>query len=309
MNREKLLKNVIVVSLFVGHCLLEAEQAPVDIINTKEFELSLAASLGDKISVKALINEGANVNAHLCGDRVALHEAALFGSIATTRILLVNGADPNTQDDEGNSALHLAAYSGSAIKVKLLLDSGANPDARNEKNQTPLMWLVKAIINNINRIKEDSTHQKKSRSPKTQSYPWNRANNLNCSFEMIRLLVNSGADINAQDSKGRTVLHRAARFAQVLFPPEIQPVRFTQKVARFTQKIKQLIQTLVECGADPTIKDQQNQTAHHTFVEKSVTIPQAEIFLLTQGEGYTAGMKYRIAIRKLLGGSSTISQI
>lgn len=57
-------------------------------------------------------------------------------------------------------------------------------------------------------------------------------------IDLIKQAVEQGADINAQDEKGKTILHYAATYGRA-----------------------ELIEEALKLGADPSIKDNQNQTA------------------------------------------------
>jgi ankyrin repeat protein len=249
MDGKKILRDIVIGSLFLGNCFLEAEQTSDEVMDSKEFELSLAASEGNKKLVKALIEEGANVNTRLYDGQTALHEAALYGSIATMRILLANGADPNLQDDEGNSPLHLAMYCGSVKRAALLLDHDANPNAGNNKSHTPLMCLVDAIINQAKA--EKIKPLLKSKKSLSLRYPWNRTNNFNCYYDMIRLLVNRGARINEQDNDGNTALHLAVSS----FGKSVQK-KYLKKHLNL-----RLVKELVNYGTDVNIRNHKGETA------------------------------------------------
>jgi hypothetical protein len=251
MDGKKILRNIAIGSLFWGNCFLEAEQTSDELMDSKEFNLSLAASEGNKKLVKTLIKEGANVNAcFFWSNQRVLHEAALYGSIATMRILLANGADSNLQDDEGYSPLHLAMYFGSSKKVALLLDYGANPNARNNKGHTPLMLLFDVIISQA-KAEKIKPLLKKSEKSFFLRYPWNRTNSFNCYYDMIRLLVNRGARINEQDNDGNTALHLAISSSGKL----------VQKKHLKKHLNLRLVKELVNYGVDVNIRNHTGETA------------------------------------------------
>ena len=94
--------------------------------------------------------------------------------------LLQADADPNARDDRGGTPLHRAVWSVSGryedrVAVATLLDAGAHPMARNSRGETPLhkmLWQMDAAV--------------------------------------VRDVLAAGADCNARDQDGMTVLHRAA---------------------------------------------------------------------------------------------------
>ncbi len=87
----------------------------------------------------------------------------------------------------GDTALHLAAAGYRMEIAKLLLASGADPNsARNHRLSGPLHYASDGYINGPT---------------------WNEERQV----KMVRCLLETGADVNAQDKNGATPLHRAVR--------------------------------------------------------------------------------------------------
>jgi ankyrin repeat protein len=87
--------------------------------------LMYAALYGDRISLRALLDLGADPNARNDAGATALMWAV--DDLEITQLLLERGADANVRSADGRTALVLAAgRAGSADIVKLLLDRGAN---------------------------------------------------------------------------------------------------------------------------------------------------------------------------------------
>ncbi len=139
-----------------------------------ETVLIAAATRGDLVIAKTLVDGGADVNAKSPTGANALiralenkHEEISALLLAkpnldlntqrgdgTTALmiyaarekepevtqLLERGANVNLQDVEGDTALHRASQSGSLKIVQLLLDKSANPNIQNKVGGTPLMW-------------------------------------------------------------------------------------------------------------------------------------------------------------------------
>ncbi len=106
----------------------------------------------------------------------ALQKAIMAGDAGRMKTLLDNGADPNAKDDDGTPALMNAALYGSAAHMKLLVDRKAAVDARNAMDATALLWAAGDPAK-------------------------------------ARLLMEHGADVNAQSKMGRTPLMVAASVA------------------------------------------------------------------------------------------------
>ena len=93
--------------------------------------ISLAAENGNAAVVEALLDAGADPNASLRGGETALMTAARTGDAATIRALLVRGADPNARDGfRGQTALMWAAARNNAAAVHALAELGADIHAQ-----------------------------------------------------------------------------------------------------------------------------------------------------------------------------------
>ncbi|KAI9229740.1 MAG: ankyrin repeat-containing domain protein, partial [Piptocephalis tieghemiana] len=137
------------------------------------------AAINNRIRVaELLVDRGAEVDA-FGGDLMAtpLHWAARKGHVAVVSYLLRQGANPNVMDSQGFNALHLAVHSSSPLLVLYLLLSPSCPplDAVDAQRHTALMW---------------ATYQGDAVS--------------------LDLLLQYGANINAQDATGFSALHWSA---------------------------------------------------------------------------------------------------
>ncbi|MCH8936089.1 MAG: ankyrin repeat domain-containing protein, partial [Gemmatimonadetes bacterium] len=107
--------------------------------------LHWAAERGNVAMGKMLIYAGANLKATTrLGDYTPLHMAAKAGHAEVAGALLEAGSDANaTTTTGGATPLHFAAASGSANTVAVLLDYYADVDARETQwGQTPLMFAA-----------------------------------------------------------------------------------------------------------------------------------------------------------------------
>jgi ankyrin repeat protein len=99
-----------------------------------------AAMAGDHDAVRALLQEGADVNATQGDGVTALHWAARRGDADLAAMLLVAGANPRAATRFGDyTPLHLAAERGDAAVVAALVKAGANANAATTTGATPLM--------------------------------------------------------------------------------------------------------------------------------------------------------------------------
>lgn len=105
---------------------------------TPESELAKAATRGDLARVKALIDEGANVNVTDALGRTPLHMTAFYGRPKTAAHLIASGANVNAKDRVGMTPLHAAVLAGGQQEVELLLDKKADIKVPSEIGLTPL---------------------------------------------------------------------------------------------------------------------------------------------------------------------------
>jgi len=102
-------------------------------------------------------------------------KAASSGDVATIKTLQSTGVDVNVKDSSGFDALLYAVHYGHLDAIAYLADHGADLETRNPSGRTALGHAV-----------------------------WDRANP-----EAARVLLKKGADINALDSEGQTIMDLA----------------------------------------------------------------------------------------------------
>ena len=137
---------------------------------------------------KALIDAGVNVRApSLDYGRSALHQlfkttggcSVESDTVEIIDILVNAGIDVNLRDSDDETPLLNAIFSGHTLHVRRLLQLGANPNAFNKSSRESALHF--AVI-------------------------FDR-------YDMIRLLLEHGADYTAVNVYGKTIGHLAARFA------------------------------------------------------------------------------------------------
>ena len=88
-----------------------------------------AARDGHAGIVRALLADGAEVDARAEGEATPLHLAATLGHTATSRALIEGGANVNARAEGKATPLHYAALLGNAGAIEALLEAGGNPNA------------------------------------------------------------------------------------------------------------------------------------------------------------------------------------
>ena len=184
---------------------------------SKSLELLEALGVGDFDRVRSLVEAGADVNAtdeHGAGTLLNFHPGI-------TAYLLSKGANPNTQTNENGVAILAGlCFVNQSECAKLLLAHGAD----------------------VNRGRDESMEA-----------PLHHALAGGADIELVRLLVDSGADVNARTkpgvfsynfygstpTRGETPLHRAAAFASV-----------------------EIVGFLLHAGADRATRDANGESPH-----------------------------------------------
>jgi uncharacterized protein len=199
--------------------------------------LLFAAQQGDVEAGRALLNAGADVNENRKRDSMsALMVAAASGHTGFSVLLLDQRADANLADDRGRTALHYAALEDERVElVNALLAHKANPNARttkdlprntssgvSSKGATPL--FLAASLGNIQVVRaliaggadpfvgtDDKTTplQVATWGGNPYARDWTEEEKKKL-FEVTKLLVDKGADVNAVGEHGWTALHGAA---------------------------------------------------------------------------------------------------
>lgn len=125
-----------------------------------------------------------------------LHLSVLTDQPKLTRILMIAGCQVDIRDYRGNTALHLSAKHGNTHCARNLLTPVLYEERREAgiKYQTPYCKIPQDL-NARNYDGQTPVHLAAERGH----------------LDILELLVNNGADINARDGKsGRTILHYAA---------------------------------------------------------------------------------------------------
>jgi len=165
---------------------------------------------GDLKKVKFLIKKGAEVNCFDGFGNSPLYIASGTDNVKIVEALLAAGADPNIINVDKETPLHKAAIKGNKEIVKLLLDNKADQFLKNKFGDTPLMLAVsKNFYDVLNFMIESDKKIIYVKNDKGSEAIHFAAENGN--LKIFSLLVENGADIEAQDASGNTPLILAAK--------------------------------------------------------------------------------------------------
>ena len=179
----------------------------------KETALHVAAAHGAENSASALILAGADPSVLDGYRSGPLHRAAEAGHDGVVNILLLKGVDPDTRRRfKQQTPLHLAAEKGHVQCVSKLLFGGADKDSRSSTGGTPLLLAAErnhvAVVEQLLAAGADS--EIRAAYFTVEYRPLDIAANLG-HVDVVRALLRRGSSVKTSENEhGFTSLHRAA---------------------------------------------------------------------------------------------------
>ena len=170
----------------------------------KETALHYAARGGSVGAIQLLIEAGAKVNATASGQVTPLMYAVIARHFEAAQVLIASGAVANSGPSDGSGALWHAAHAGDLQMVRLLLANGASPIPRGGK---PFAFPLDAAASNG-------------------------------SIEVLRMLIEAGAPVNAMPVHGGSALASATVFGH-----------------------EHVVEALLTAGADPNLSSNDGMTS------------------------------------------------
>lgn len=123
------------------------------------------------------------------------------------------GASADALDPDGVPAIVAATLFANQDCLKLLLDRGANPNLATPKGATALMWAMPDLEKAKLLIARGANVN--ARSTDLGRTPFLIASGMPGTVDLLRFLLDKGAELKAKDRGGETALGFAARFADV----------------------------------------------------------------------------------------------
>ena len=242
------------------YLLLYHQNANVNCLNEEgKSLLILACFLGHQSTVHTLVSSGANVNLQDNYGWTAVMAACKENHLTIIRELVENGADLNIVDNNGHSAIYtVVASAGSSddyLETLQLLITQPCVD-KNAMNNDGVTTLMKASQFGLT--------------------------------EAVKLLLQHGADPNIQCNPSNITENALTGFSALLFAtvnnhldivkillqakanPNLQFKASGETPLMATENVD-IIQVLLENGADPTIVDNNGNTAIHLTIYKAIT--------------------------------------
>ena len=172
-----------------------------------------AASDGSVIAVKAALEAGADIEAQDAHQRTALLRAAAADNVDVARFLVARGADVNALDDQHDTPFLVTGVTGSVAMLEALLPGNPDPSIRNRfggvavipASERGHVDYVRAVlettdidVNHINDLGWTALLEAVILSDGGPSQQ-----------EIVRILLDHGADPSIADSDGVTALRHA----------------------------------------------------------------------------------------------------
>ncbi|XP_008313604.1 protein phosphatase 1 regulatory subunit 12A isoform X3 [Cynoglossus semilaevis] len=198
-----------------------------------------ACSSGDTEEVLRMLERGADINYANVDGLTALHQACIDDNVDMVTFLVEHGASINQPDNEGWIPLHAAASCGYLDIAEYLISQGANVGVVNSEGETPLdiaeeEAMEELLQNEINRqgVDIEAARKEEERVMLRDARQWLNSGQIQDVrhaksggtalhvaaakgyVEVLKLLLQSGYDVNIKDYDGWSPLHAAAHWGK-----------------------------------------------------------------------------------------------
>jgi ankyrin repeat protein len=234
--------------------------------------LARVAKTGQPEVVTELLAAGALIDPDSKTATMALVQAGARGDASMLQALLGAGARKNTKSLDG--ALFAAASAGRLEAVRLLVATGATPTPETPSSRTLLMAAagsgVPGVVQEVLSFNPDvNTRGAQGRTALMEAVgqPYFGAERAEVNrAEVVRLLLERGADRNIQDERGNTALiecawHADASLALIKHGANLNTQNKDGLSALINSVSPDVAHVLVENGADLYLQDKEGKTA------------------------------------------------
>ncbi|XP_053270536.1 protein phosphatase 1 regulatory subunit 12A isoform X2 [Pleuronectes platessa] len=198
-----------------------------------------ACSSGDTEEVLRMLDRGADINYANVDGLTALHQACIDDNVDMVTFLVEHGASINQPDNEGWIPLHAAASCGYLDIAEYLISQGANVGVVNSEGETPMdiaeeEAMEELLQNEINRqgLDIEAARKEEERIMLRDARQWLNSGQIQDIrhaksggtalhvaaakgyVEVLKLLIQTGYDVNIKDYDGWTPLHAAAHWGK-----------------------------------------------------------------------------------------------
>ncbi len=245
--------------------------------------LMVAVSQENLKMVKYLVEHGADINATDFQGVSVLMRATVKGNLEIVKYLVEHGAQINAKDLHAHStALFFAINNGQEDVVEYLAENGANIHVIDKSDCTPLHYAAK-----FGQLKSVKTLVKNGANVNSliKNPIWNNCTSvlyfaiLSGNIDVVKFLTEHGANLYFTDTKGKNALHWTTDFTRSnRSDTHVQIIDYLLEKAPLLIRGKthtgetplmiaaangetNLIMCLLEHGANPDEKDNENKTA------------------------------------------------
>lgn len=225
----------------------------------------------DAEAIKLLKKYKADINITNSNGDTPLSASLMRNDGMLTTALMKNGADVNKKDGRGNTPLYLAVFLGYFNIARFFIDAGADLNAvSGEDKVTPLMAAVSRSDRDIGFLRymlfKGADIDKRDKNGKYPIFHIDGFSDKDIGRvkETVALLLENGADINAQDNNGNSVLHLHGGFYYQLYSSFKPDVNIRNKNGDTPLHIAAKegdVASLLTGSPDKTIKNNQGKTA------------------------------------------------
>jgi ankyrin repeat protein len=205
--------------------------------------LARAARAGHVPLVELFLAQGAAIDARNLMGATALYGAAENERQATVALLLAKGADPNLPGRSGVTPLAAAAFKGNGRIADQLIARGADPNAVDSTGKAAITYAAArgfALI--VRRLLAAGVDPRRAYGNDLTALMWAAGHEegvgARAALDVVELLLEAGAPIDAADNRGRTALMMAAEIGDA-----------------------DVVEHLLGGGADPAIADKSGKRA------------------------------------------------
>jgi ankyrin repeat protein len=205
--------------------------------------LARAARVGHIALIELFLSRGAAIDARNLTGTTALYGAAENERHGSVALLLAKGADPNLAGPSGVAPLAAAAFKGNGRVVDLLLARGADPNAVDATGKSAMTYAAArgfALI--VRRLLAAGVDPRRAYGNDLTALMWAAGHEegvgARAALDVVELLLEAGAPIDAADNRGRTALMMAAEIGDA-----------------------DVVEHLLGRGADPAIADKSGKRA------------------------------------------------
>ena len=210
---------------------LIAGGADVNANHASETACTRAITIGIQTVIDAILySDHCDVNAINRDERSPLFVAVEYGRLQVVEQLLSLGADINKSDYRKTSPLIMAIRQGHTMIAKYLIENGADLTRQTFNGETAIYAACEKVNSEIvkaclirgveTNVQTNSLNSRTGFTPLMIALPSSyelrvQKRRKSDMLQIVRMLIETGCDVNIQDERGNTALHRATDFLDV----------------------------------------------------------------------------------------------